>query len=466
MTAVAEHRRTATTPSVGLTLALCIALTIAAAFSPGIKFAYHEPHLHASIETTAALVASLAAFLVGGRFSRSGRLDDLLLLCALAILAFTNLVMGAIPAAISAGSLTASWTWVQLTCQLMAAVLLAVAALVPGLVLPNPRASCRLAVVALGVVGASALLVAELGGLPPIGMRSTTGGPPRVDASLVTSIMFASMIAFSLAASGLYRRSLESDDGMLGFVAAGATALTFARLDYFLYPSLDTGWVYVADLMRLLAYALIAAGAAYEISGYWHSLSEKAVLEERRRLARDLHDGLAQELAYISRLSRRTSDDQQPVAIQMAAARALDESRRAIAALTRPLDEPLEVALRQSIEETLGRWERPPIVTLWPFDPVEVDRDRRDALIRIACEAVTNAIRHGQAASVRISVEMTEGRLRMCVVDDGIGFDPAQAARATGCFGISSMRERMAALGGKLRIVSQPRAGTRVEVIF
>lgn len=464
MTLVPGRRRT--TPSVGLTLTLCVAVTVGAAFAPGIEFAYHAPRLHSALETAAALIASLAAFLVCGRFRRHGRLDDLLLSSALAILAFTNFILGAVPAAFSSGSLAASLTRTQLSYQLAGAALFAVAALVPGTKLRDPRGSGRAAILALCCLALIGVLGAVSGVFPGIPTRSVADGPARVEsASLTMMMMFASMVAFSLAACGLYRRSVEFGDGMLGFVAAGATALTFARLDFFLYPSLDARWVYIADLMRLLAYALIAAGAAYEISSYWRSLSENAVLEERRRLARELHDGLAQELAHITRLARRLPEGgQQPVAIQMAASRALDESRRAIAALTRPLDEPLEVALRQSLEEIVDRWERPPTVTLWPCAAVDLDPERRDALIRISCEAVTNAIRHGHPSSVRVSVEETQGHVVARIVDDGAGFDVTARAAPSGRFGISSMRERIEALGGRFVVTSRPGAGTTVEV--
>ena len=78
------------------------------------------------------------------------------------------------------------------------------------------------------------------------------------------------------------------------------------------------------------------------------------------------------------------------------AARALSESRRAIAALTKPLDEPLEVALAEAARETADREGTTLDLVLTPG--IELDYRRRDALIRIACEATANAARHGGAA--------------------------------------------------------------------
>src|SRR5215471_4978323 len=100
--------------SVVLTLAVCVAITLGAAFTPGMQFAYHQPGLHIAIETAAALVAALAAFLVGGRFARSHRLDDLLLAAALTTIAAANLLIGAVPSALLSLPLDSGWIWGQL----------------------------------------------------------------------------------------------------------------------------------------------------------------------------------------------------------------------------------------------------------------------------------------------------------------------------------------------------------------
>ncbi len=88
--------------------------------------------------------------------------------------------------------------------------------------------------------------------------------------------------------------------------------------------------------------------------------------------------------------------------------------------------------------------------------------EEREALLRIACEAVTNAARHGRSDVVR--VELSAGRpLRMRISDAGVGFDP-DAAPGPGHFGLTSMRERASALGGRLSVASAPGRGTEVEV--
>ncbi len=146
-----------------------------------------------------------------------------------------------------------------------------------------------------------------------------------------------------------------------------------------------------------------------------------------------------------------------------AAERALDESRRAIAALTHPVDEPFDVTLVQTVEEIAERLgSRARLIV----DPgVRVPPETREALLRIVREAVTNASRHGGAGLVTVELSNGDG-IRLRIADDGKGFDPeAAAARGEG-FGLVTMRERAEAVGAELRIWSQPRAGTEIEVVL
>jgi signal transduction histidine kinase len=200
----------------------------------------------------------------------------------------------------------------------------------------------------------------------------------------------------------------------------------------------------------------------HEILTYWRRAAETAVLEERRRIARELHDSVAQELAFIARRSRRPGVGPADLTqISAAAERALNDSRRAIAALTRPLDEPLDLALAQAAEDVAARTGASLFLDLEP-GIVVTEAKTREELVRIACEAVANAARHSAAGTVR--VELRNGdRIRLRVVDDGVGFDSAVPTEA-GRFGLASMRERAAALGAEFDIRSQPGSGTAVEV--
>ena len=76
-----------------------------------------------------------------------------------------------------------------------------------------------------------------------------------------------------------------------------------------LFPSLYTDWLYTGDFLRTGAYLLLLIGAVSEIQHYWHVQAELAVLDDRRRLARELHDGVIQELAYIKSEGRALPED-------------------------------------------------------------------------------------------------------------------------------------------------------------
>ena len=440
---------------------LATAATIAVLAAPQLRFAYEAPSLRAALETASALIALVAAYLVYGRFLHSRRVDALLLAFALGVLAASNLFLAVLVAAwpdgygrlvAAAGSLTG-------------ALLLAAAALAPAQPLVRARrAVARLAVVGLVLFGAIAgLLLLAVHFFPPdVGLVSDGRGPEVESNKGLIPMHVAWIGAFAVATIGFARRSVVDGDRFLGFVAAGTALAAFARLHYLLFPPFHADWVYTGDVLRLLFYSVLLLGAAREINEYWRGLAATAVFEERRRIARELHDGVAQELAFIGRRARRLAsrtgvDEARQIAA--AADRALGDSRRAIATLTKPLDQQLSDVLAEAINEVTAR--HPVHLDLALAHGVRVSGDAREALVRIACEAVSNAARHGQAQTVR--VELENGRhVRFRVVDDGVGFDPT--IPLPGHFGIVSMRERAQAVGGSFRVRSAPGAGTEVEV--
>jgi len=193
---------------------------------------------------------------------------------------------------------------------------------------------------------------------------------------------------------------------------------------------------------------------------------DAAVERERRRIARDIHDSLAQDLAFIAARVRALERD--PAAsvrldhLAIAATRALEHSRTTISTLTRPLDEPLDAALARNATEVAARHGGHAKLRLQAG--VVVPPATRESLVMILREAVANAMRHGRAGSVDVSLSQ-QSWLRLRVTDDGRGFDAAaRAARPDAGFGLQSMEERAQALGGGLVVRSAPGAGTTIEV--
>jgi signal transduction histidine kinase len=426
---------------------------------PSVQYAYRSPSLHVAIETTTALIALLAAYLVFGRFRVSALLSDLVLLCALTLFAFTNLFFLALPLAIPGAYPDSGATWTSVFGILLATAAFTAGGFASERRLRNPARIAGLGVAScIWIVTGAGVCFAVLAGdvsagfpawLSPESDHRTlvVGNPAVLTAQLV------GVALFGVAAFGYLRRAEGGRDGLMQWFGAGATLAAFACLNYLFFPSLYSEWVYTGDFFRLGFYLLILVGTGREIQTYWHRLADAAVFEDRRRIARDLHDGLAQELAFIA------AETSGPAS--KAAERALDESRRAIAALTRAVDEPLDVALVQAAEEVAHR-----VGTQVRFDGervADVPGETREALIRIVREAVTNAARHGGADRVRIELQNGKG-LRLVIADDGTGFMPSEPR--PGGFGLASMRERAEALGGSFRLESEPGGGTAIEVVL
>ncbi len=208
---------------------------------------------------------------------------------------------------------------------------------------------------------------------------------------------------------------------------------------------------------------LIGTGAAALGIQRQRRATAGAIADERRRIARDLHDGLAQELAYIKMETARMAvlhPEGRAARVATAAQKALDESRGAITALRGDDNGSFADELSEVAEGLAGRAGAQ--VKLRVERDLEVQSEMRDALLRIAREAITNGVRHGHATEVALELSDRDG-LRMAVRDNGGGFAPG-GSRGRGSFGLTSMRERAVALGGNLNVESEPGMGTMVEV--
>jgi signal transduction histidine kinase len=193
---------------------------------------------------------------------------------------------------------------------------------------------------------------------------------------------------------------------------------------------------------------------------------ENAVLRERARIARELHDGLAQELAFISirswLLAERETGGRVAGELADAADRALHEVRSAIDFLVRPPGQSLDAAVSAT---ALRLTERSPARLHLDLDPsARLAPECHHDLLRILAEAVWNALRHGRATAIAVKLSQEAG-LRLCVADNGVGFEPDAVIEASS-FGLRSMRERARALGGELQVRSRRNSGTEVEVVL
>jgi signal transduction histidine kinase len=204
-------------------------------------------------------------------------------------------------------------------------------------------------------------------------------------------------------------------------------------------------------------------------------LRSGAVLQERNRIARELHDTLEQELAGITMQLDLAVDCYQQVprvarqALETArnmTRHSMREARRSVWDLRCHLLEhgDLVSALRQAVEPlALGNQIKVEVIV--DGLPRRLDGPIEMNLLRIGQEAATNAVKHARAQNITLELQYHPEKVRLCVYDDGRGFSPSEAALSgNGHFGLLDMRERAQCLGCDLLIQSEPGGGTRIEV--
>jgi GAF domain-containing protein len=228
-----------------------------------------------------------------------------------------------------------------------------------------------------------------------------------------------------------------------------------------------------ADVETLATFGKHAAIAIANARLY-EQAQQAAASEERNRLAREIHDTLAQGLTGIIlqlELAEMAQGDE--AQIQKRIARAIElarenlhEARRTIVDLR---SEPVEgVSLTQALAKLAAEAQREYGLKTEFRGPDTIDRYSarvESTLYRIAQEAIVNVRKHAGASRVWLELSPCDDHLCLSVVDDGHGFDPAAVrSRADGGFGLRGMSERAALLGGELIVDSQPGHGTRVQV--
>jgi signal transduction histidine kinase len=224
---------------------------------------------------------------------------------------------------------------------------------------------------------------------------------------------------------------------------------------------------------RLASLLAAHAAVAIEQARLVEASRELSIVEERSRLARELHDATVQTLFSLSLTAEAAvsllSSDPEAAAvevrrIQELAQGAVAELRSLVFELRPPaLDEEGLVATLAKLLEVLGRVHGLS-VELVGSSQARLEPQVETGLLRIVQEALNNVVRHASAGRVRVAVEIGERAVTTTVADDGIGFDPQARAILSRRLGLTSMRERAQALGGTLVISSHPGAGTTVSV--
>jgi signal transduction histidine kinase len=233
------------------------------------------------------------------------------------------------------------------------------------------------------------------------------------------------------------------------------------------------------DLDTLAAFAT-QVGLAIEAARLQDELQELAVQRERERIARDMHDGLAQVLGYVNTKTQavaqlledgRADEAERQLAQLAAAARTVFvDVREAILNLSTPatFDRGVAAALQEyaavfgESSDLTVRFSATPEAEAAPLSAAT-----QAEVFSIAREALTNVRKHARARRVSIALDRTDGEIRLVIKDDGVGFEAdllATGKEHWPHFGLAGMRERAESVGGRVSWHSRPGAGTEVEL--
>jgi signal transduction histidine kinase len=297
------------------------------------------------------------------------------------------------------------------------------------------------------------------------GMGALTDGLATNGTSASVLTTSTAIAAFALIAWTAYRirfRDGRTRGGVTAWLALGLALFALSALARVLPAGFLAGGIPLDNMLRLCAAAVMLIAVLRREGVLRLQAARRAALAERQRVARDLHDGIAQDLAFIAAHGSRAGELGEAMAA--AARRALTLTRGVIDDLSdlgdASLPEGLSV-LAQEMEDRFGVVVR---VELDGLNAVAVDI--ANELLRIVREAIANAARHGEAANILVAVEQTDGDLVLRVRDDGRGIGGGANGPVKYGFGLTSMCERAASTGGRLTLSEVKSGGTELMVAW
>lgn len=425
---------------------------------PVLRTQYDKPQLLLVLETTMALAGVLVAVLAAVRFSVDGLRTDLLLATGF-LVGSVSLGVFAIGPVLGGGTLGRPEGWAALLGGIFGQGLIAVAPFVNGRSRVRDRAlGNSLGASAVVLVTAWLFLHAHAGSLPAL-----TAAPGAPEPPGLTSALSLQALIDLLAVLGWGRRLARTGDDLAQWLALGFTLQLFASLHLVFTPPRGPTFVAEGDFLRLLAFALILVGASRAIRSAEFG---RAVAEERARVAREIHDGLAQYLfalaTHAQMLEAGAPADEVAPQLKEAAMLAQQEARFAILALSSASGTaPFDAALRRYVELLTAdgalevELEIDPEIRLAPDEQIEI--------FRIVQEGLGNVRRHSGAMRAQVVIGRRPSGERFVVIsDDGEGFEGDAPAGQ----GLRNMRARAASIDGGFALRSAPGLGTALEVVL
>jgi len=426
------------------------------AASESLQSAYELHDARLAFDTAVAVVAAIVCALASVRFLVDGRTLDLLLAAGFWSIALGTVAFGLAPV-LGGGALTPPSAWALVGARLLGAGLIAIAPYVDG------RMSARRpSLLAVGSCVALVLAAAAVGlggpdwGDTPLGADAVAGSYVRMAAALLATLWLVAVVGFGLR----YRRHGRDLDS---WICLAATLALFADVHLVLTPVVSSDYVLQGDFLRVIAYGILLVGV-------WRAISEaefgRAVADERARVAREIHDGLAQYLfavsTQVSMLESGAPLEQVLPRLKQATTSAQQEARFAVLALSSAGGSArFDSALRRYVELLTADGQLDVELTVDP--QIRLAPDEQIEVFRIVQEGLGNARRHSGAGHVEVSISQQAGRRVVSVSDDGIGFDDATTRSGQG---VANMRLRAQAIEGELSLKSAPGRGTAIEVVL
>lgn len=453
--------------------AFATAVIALALIAPGVLDFKRAPVVAGVVQTVIAIVGSLVALLIYGRYRRSGEVSDLLLVAAVLLLAWVHTAYDVVPNIVNPHSVGNGFServeiWGSTSTRIVAAWYILMATRTNASV-RRPRRWTFRDYYPVWLPGALALVATVPADIwIPVSHAGLLQGTPASE--LLSPILdLVGAAVFLLAGWRLCRRSEAQSDAFLGWIATGCVLGAFALISSGLLPSHTDSWLRPSDILRASMVSVWAWGAFVEIRAYWATIAASSKREAERKVALDLHDGMAQELAlFTSYLHASPEERARPEwheRLEQTAERALEEMRRTISVLASQDVPPMESDLQRVVREVV-HGEQPVHIQVEANTAFNVpDPRERESIVRIVREAVINAVRHGHAASIRIQLLRDDTSSAVRVLDDGVGFDPDKVERR-GRFGLVSMHEQAEVLGATLAIDSVLGEGTSVELVW
>jgi signal transduction histidine kinase len=421
-----------------------------------LRASYELPHLRLVVETVVALAAGLVSLLAGARFTSEGRRSDLLICLGFFVASASTIAFALLPSVTEQG-LSRAEAWAEVGARLFAWTLVAAAPFARGIVASHRRALRNWLTFLVVALAALWMLLHSLGtAVPPLVPRGSDSPPFALTFAYSAESLLSLVAAVGFGLSFRKRR-----DDLDRWLALGSTLMLFSSLHLVFTPLLGRVAVAPGDFLRLLGYGVYCVGV-------WRAIANaefgRAVADERARLAREIHDGLAQYLFAISThaamLDQGGPADELVPRIRTAAAAAQQEARFAILALSSASGSaPFDAALTRYVEVLSADGA---LDVELEIDPrMRLDPDEQIEIFRIVQEGLANVRRHARARTATVRIAPRGGGRFVTIADDGEGFDGVEVESGQG---LRNIRARSDSIGGALRLRTAPGAGTALEV--